>query len=302
VTATATPLDVGQADTATVEVPPRFDMARRLLRTRRLQFGLAMLAPIALLALFEPLLPFGDSNASNLQARFLSPSLDHLFGTDALGRDVLARTVAGGRISLVVGVAAAFASVSIGIVLGTVAAYFGKWVDSTISGLVNVLLAFPGLLIGLTAVAMFGAGVGQVILAVSIAFTPRAIRLQRSLVLGIKSNPYMDAARMVAAPTRWILVRHIVPNTLSPMLVVASIYTANAILIEATMSFMGLGIVPPTPSWGNIIKDGEPYLRESWWISLMPALLLILVAIALHLIADGARQVLDPTEHDRGAK
>jgi len=291
-TATATPLDVGQADAATVEVPPRFDMARRLLRTRRLQFGLAMLAPIALLALFEPLLPFGDSNASNLQSRFLSPSLDHLFGTDALGRDVLARTVAGARISLVVGVAAAFASVSIGIVLGTVAAYFGKWVDSTISGLVNVLLAFPGLLIGLTAVAMFGAGVGQVILAVSIAFTPRAIRLQRSLVLGIKGHPYMDAARMVAAPTRWILARHIVPNTLSPMLVVASIY----------MSFMGLGIVPPTPSWGNIIKDGEPYLRESWWISLMPALLLILVAIALHLIADGARQVLDPTEHDRGAK
>lgn len=300
-TATAAPLDLVPTGAGAVDVPPRFDMARRLLGTRRLQVGLAIIVPIALLALAAPLL-FDDTTGSHLEERFLSPRLDHPFGTDALGRDVLARTAEGGRISLVVGVAAAVVSVSIGIVLGTLAAYFGRWVDSAISGLVNVLLAFPGLLIGLTAVAMFGAGVGQVILAVSIAFTPRATRLQRSLVLGIKGHPYMDAARMVAAPSWWILARHVVPNTLSPMLVVAGLYMANAILIEATMSFMGLGIVPPTPSWGNIIKDGETYLREAWWISMMPAVLLVVVAIALHLIADGARQVLDPSESDRGKR
>lgn len=296
---TVTELAVADLPPVASAVPPRFDVARRLFRNRRFQVGLVILVPIVLLTIIEPILPLPNPNESSLQERFVSPTGDHLFGTDSLGRDVLARTLAGGRISLLVGAVVAIVSVAFGIVVGTVGAYYGKWIDSIISGITNVLLSFPGLLIGLTVLAMFGPGVSQVILAASLAFAPRAVRLQRSLVLGLKNNQYMDAARMVAAPTWWILGRHVIPNTLSPMLVVGSIYTANAILIEATMSYLGLGIVPPTASWGNIIQEGEEHLRDAWWISMIPALLLVVVAVGLHFVADGARQVLDPTETDR---
>lgn len=281
---------------ATYDAPPRFDMARRLLRNGRFRAGLALLVPFAALAILFPVLPFSSATESSLLERFLAPSLEHPLGTDTLGRDMLARTIAGGRISLLVGVTVAAVSLTVGILFGTLAGFFGGWLDSLISGVTNIFLSFPGLLIGLLLVAAFGPGLWQVVAAVSIAFAPRATRLQRSSVLAIRSRAYMDAARQVAAPSRWILLRHVVPNTLSPMLVVGSIYTADAILIEATISFMGLGIVPPTPSWGTIIQDGQSYLREAWWITMMPAILLVVVAIGLHLLADGARQVIDPTE------
>lgn len=283
---------------AVVSAPPRWDVARRLLANGRVRAGLAMTLPFVVLVVLFPLLPFPSPTASSITERFESPSFDHVFGTDTLGRDMLARTIAGGRISLLVGITVAVLSLTAGIVFGTLAGWFGGWVDSVTSGVTNIFLSFPGLLIGLLLVAAFGPGVWQVIAAVTIAFTPRATRLQRSSVLAIRSRTYMDAARQVAAPSWWILLRHVVPNTLSPMLVAGSIYTADAILIEATISFMGLGIVPPTPSWGSIIKDGQPFLREAWWITMVPAICLVIVAIGLHLIADGARQVIDPTERE----
>jgi len=276
--------------------PPRFDVVHRLVANRRVIAGLVIVVPFVALALFFPVLPFRPPNASSLGDRLSSPSLSHPFGTDTLGRDQLSRTVAGARISIMVGVLAAAISISLGMLIGTVAGYFGGWVDSIVSAVLNVFLSFPGLLIGLLLVAVFGPGVWQIVAAVSIAFTPRAARLQRASVLSMRNRPYMDAARQAAAPTWWILLRHVVPNTVSPMLVVGSIFTADAILIEATISFTGLGIVPPTPSWGSIIKGGQAVLREAWWISLVPAMCLIVFAIGLHLLADGTRQVIDPSE------
>jgi peptide/nickel transport system permease protein len=277
--------------------PRRFDMLRQLVSNRRVVAGLVIIVPIVLLAVLFGVLPFRSPNASSLSDRMVPPSLTFPFGTDTLGRDQLSRTIVGARISILVGVMVATISIGLGMLIGTVAGYFGGRIDSVISAVLNVFLSFPGLLIGLLLVAVLGPGVWQIIAAISIAFTPRAARIQRASVLGIRNHAYMDAARQVAAPSRWILARHVVPNTLSPMLVLGSIFTADAILIEATISFTGIGIVPPTATWGSIIRGGQPVLREAWWIALIPAMCLILFAIGLHLVADGARQVIDPTEH-----
>jgi len=141
---------------------------------------------------------------------------------------------------------------------------------------------------------VFGAGVVQVIVAIALADIPRAIRLQRSLALGIRGRSYMDAARLFSAPTWYLIVRHLLPNTIASMLVVGSTYAANAILAEAALSFLGLGITPPTPSWGNIISDGRKYLQDAWWICACPGLAIVLAAVSLHLLADGFRHTLDP--------
>ena len=186
-------------------------------------------------------------------------------------------------------------AITFGIVLGTLAGFMGKLFDGVIMSVVDVFLAFPGLLLAIGMVAVFGPGTWQVILAISISDIPRAIRLQRSMVLGLKSRPYIDAARMAHAPAWWLLVRHVIPNTLAPMLVAGSIYAANAILVEASLSFLGLGIKPPEPSWGNIIREGQNYLEKAWWVSTLPGVAILIVSIGLHLTADGIRERLDPS-------
>lgn len=255
-------------------------------------FGLAILIPVFVLALVYPWLPIPDPLAPNPIAAMQGPSLEHPFGTDRLGRDVLSRTLAGARVSLLVGLASGALAVAIGIIIGTISGFAGRKTDSAFMGVNNVLLSFPSLLLAIAVVAVFGAGVWQVILAIVIADAPRAARMQRSMVLSLKNRPYMDAARMAAAPTWWLLIRHVVPNTITPMVVVASIYAANAIVTESALSFLGLGIVPPTPSWGNLMNDGASYLREGWWISTFPGLAIVVVSIALHLLSDGLRDKL----------
>jgi peptide/nickel transport system permease protein len=160
--------------------------------------------------------------------------------------------------------------------------------------IVDIMLSFPSLLLVLMIVAVFGNGFTQIVIAIAVADAPRAIRLQRSLALSLKTRPFIDAARMAAAPTWFILLRHVIPNTIAPMIVVASIYAANAIIIEASLSFLNLGIIPPNPSWGNIISEGSQYLQRAWWIAMFPGIALALVAMSLHLISDGIRQNLDP--------
>lgn len=257
--------------------------------------GALVLFPVVALALLAPLLPIPGFLETNPAASFTAPSPEHPFGTDKLGRDILSRTLAGARISLVVGFSVAVIAVTLGVLIGTLSVFSGALVDTTIMTAVDVLLSFPSLLLAIALVAMLGAGLGQVVVAIVIADVPRAVRLQRSLALGLKSRAYIDAARMVSAPTWWLLARHVVPNTIAPMLVVASVYAANAILVEASLSFLGLGIVPPQPSWGNVIREGQRYLLDAWWISTFPGLALLTVTVGLHLIADGVRASLDPS-------
>ena len=159
---------------------------------------------------------------------------------------------------------------------------------------VDILLAFPSLLLAIGMVATMGAGTVPVIMAITIGGLPSMIRLQRSMVLSLRTRPFLDAARSVSAGNRWLMVKHIIPNTLSQLLVAGSIAAANAILTEASLSFLGLGITPPTPSLGNIIHDGQLYLQKAWWISTMPGVVILAIAISLHLFSDGIRQILDP--------
>jgi len=264
-------------------------------RNRNNALGAAILLPIVFVAFAAPILPIADPLKPNIAHTLQGPSMEHFFGTDKLGRDIFARTVAGLKISLTIGFAAATLSMTMGVLLGTIAGTMGKTVDSVISAFVDVLLAFPGLLLAIGIIAVFGGGQMQLIIALGVSSMPAAVRLQRSLALGLKSRTYMDAARMGNAPTWWLLFRHVLPNTVAPMIVVATIYAANAILAEAALSFLGLGITPPQPSLGNLVADGRAYLREAWWISTIPGLAIVVVAISLHLFSDGIREQLDPS-------
>ena len=288
----ATPITLPKAPSVSL---PALVGLQRLLGHQRSIIGLSIVLPIALIALLAPVLPLPDPLATNPAQSLHAPSAEHILGTDKIGRDLLSRIVSGARTSLFVGFSVATIAVTFGILLGTLAGFMGKVFDGVIMSVVDVFLAFPGLLLAIAMVAVFGPGTWQVILAIAISDIPRAIRLQRSMVLGLKSRPYIDAARMAHAPAWWILVRHVVPNTLAPMLVAGSIYAANAILVEASLSFLGLGIKPPEPSWGNIIRDGQNYLEKAWWVSTFPGVAILIVSIGLHLTADGIRERLDPS-------
>lgn len=273
---------------------PKLEIWSKLFKNKQLLFGLLILIPLLLVAVLAPVLPLEDPLKTNVKAGLHSPSLDYPFGTDKIGRDILSRAVSGMQTSLAVGLAVAAITLTGGLMIGTLSGYFGGRIDRLMMAGVDILLAFPSLLLAIALIAIFGAGMLPVVLAISIAELPRAIRLQRSLVLSVKSRTFIDAARMVSAPTSWLMFRHIVPNTLAPMLVSASITAAAAILTEASLSFLGLGITPPTPSLGNIIKEGQPYLQEAWWISTLPGLIIFAIAIGLHLLSDGIREILDP--------
>lgn len=265
-----------------------------LIRSKQGVIGLMILLPLVAVALLAPVLPLADPLQSDIKAGLHSPSAEHLFGTDKIGRDVFSRTVSGMQTSMIVGFTVALVTLIGGLLIGTVSGFFGGRLDRFLMAITDIFLSFPSLLLAIALVAIFGAGMLPVIVAISIADLPRSIRLQRSLVLSVKSRTYIDAARMVSAPKRWLMFRHIVPNTLAPMLVSASIVAAGAILTEASLSFLGLGITPPAPSLGNIIKEGQPYMQEAWWISTLPGLVIFAIAISLHLLSDGIREAMDP--------
>lgn len=267
---------------------------RGFLKNRNGRIALCILVPFIGLSIVSAFQPLGNAMSSDLINSLTPPGLEHLFGTDKLGRDILARTFEGLRISLIIGFCAAAISLVGGMVFGTLAATMGKRVDRAVSIFVDMMMAFPAILFAVVIVAIFGGGPLQLIIALGIASMPAAIRLQRSMSLSLASSTFMDAARMANAPLWWNLFKHMLPNTIAPMSVVASIYAAEAILAEAALSYLGLGIIPPAPSLGNIIGDGQNYLREGWWISTFPGLVIVLISISLHFLSDGIREQLDP--------
>ncbi len=273
---------------------PALFSGHRLLSHRKVQLALLILIPILLLTIFAPVLPIQQPLETNLRAMMQFPSLEHLFGTDKMGRDIFSRTLAGVQVSLLVGFSVAAIALCFGMVLGTLAGFYGGWIDRIIMTVVDIFLAFPSLLLAIGLVSVMGTGIVPVILAISLADVPRFIRLQRSQVLSLRTRAFIDAARTIDASQYWLMTRHIVPNTLAPMLVAASIAAANAILVEASLSFLGLGIMPPQPSLGNIVRDGQTYLEQAWWISTLPGVVILLIAIGLHFLSDGVRELLDP--------
>ncbi|MHB8644724.1 MAG: ABC transporter permease [Thermomicrobiales bacterium] len=271
-----------------------YDASRGLLRSHSAISGGVVLALLILLAIFAPLVSSYDPTAIALGTRLQPPSASHLFGTDEFGRDILTRVFYGARISLPVGLIALAIGVSLGTLIGLVAGFYGKRVDALLMWVVDVLLAFPGLLLALLVVAILGVDLRNVMIAVGISMIPRFARLVRGTVLSAKENLYVDAARTIGVPEYRILMQHVLPNIISPVIVLATLSLGVAILTAAGLSFVGLGAKPPSPEWGAMIAEGRQFLQHQWWIGTFPGVAILLTVLAVNLIGDGLRDALDP--------
>ena len=262
-----------------------------------------LLAVFLACAVLAPWVAPHDPAQLNLTARLLPPSTAHWFGTDELGRDVLSRTIYGARVSLMVAVAVVGLSLTIGVSLGMLAGFYGGWVDAVVNVyLSNAFLALPGILLAITLVAFLGPSLLNLILALALAGWVNYARLVRAQVLGVKEREYVQAARSLGATDLHLMAKHIFPNILQPLLVQAAVGMAAAVLAEATLSFLGLGVQPPTPTWGAMLNDARSHLFESPYLMFFPAVFLALCVFAFNLVGDGLREFLDPKSRENVAK
>lgn len=280
-------------------LPRRGPWALALRRFRRNRLAVWSLYAILLLvaaAILAPLVAPYDPNAIGdvMASRFLHPSWTHPFGTDEFGRDLFSRSLYGARVSLSVGLFAMALATTIGVAYGAVAGYAGGAVDGVMMRIVDVWIAFPAFYLMLMLVGVFEADVPVLVLILGLVAWPATARLIRAEILSLRSRPFVEAERAIGLPEHRILLRHVLPNALSPVLVTAALAVAGMIGAEAGLSYLGLGIQPPTASWGNMIAAGRDSLLEAWWITLFPGLLLTLTLVSFSLVADGLRDALDP--------
>jgi peptide/nickel transport system permease protein len=283
------------AITADTPVAPQGHIARFRVFARRnktIVSGAALLIAMAIIAAAAPWIA-GDAQFMTPIDRLLPPSTAHWFGTDPLGRDVYARAVYGARISLVVGLSVAIVSVTIGLTIGLVAGYYRK-LDNVLMRFMDGLMAIPGILLAIALVSLNKASVGIVVIAISIPEIPRVVRLVRSVVLTTREQPYIEAAVGGGSRSLKIILRHIVPSTVAPLIVQATYITASAILTEAALSFLGAGVPPEIPTWGNMIASSRLLLARAPWTIFFPGACLALVVLAVNLLGDGLRDRLDP--------
>ncbi|MCB9871619.1 MAG: ABC transporter permease [Ectothiorhodospiraceae bacterium] len=266
----------------------------RYLRHPGFATGLVLLLVLMVVAIAAPwLAPYGP-NDTDLLNTLAPPSAAHLLGTDQYGRDIASRLVWGARVSIQVALAVVALSLTLGSLVGALAGYLGGWTERVLMVGNDILLAFPGFLLALALVAARGSSLENVILAVSIAYTPRVAAVMRSVVLTIRPRPFIEASHAIGMTSARVLLRHVIPNSLPPVIVVATVSAATAILAEAGLSFLGLGVQPPTPTWGNVISDGQGYITTNPWISLSAGSCIAASVVALNLLGDGLRDTLDP--------
>jgi peptide/nickel transport system permease protein len=266
---------------------------RRFLKNRLFLTGLIVLTPIVVIAVFAPLIAPYDPLKIDVSKKLLSINWQHLFGTDEFGRDIFSRVVYGSTISVRAGALTALFTCILGIIIGLFSGYY-KLVDSIIMRIMDGLMIFPGLLLGILLMAAFGPHELNVVLAMTILYTPRIVRIVRGSVLEIKTMEFIDAARVLGVSDLRILISHILPNCLAPLIVQVTFGFAWAILVESGLSFLGLGTPPPAPSWGNIIGDGREFMRTAPWIMIFPGIFISAAVLGLNLIGDGLRDILDP--------
>lgn len=275
---------------------------RRFTSHPSLMIGTVILVILVVVALAAPwLAPYSPTRTSLINT-LQDASWAHPLGTDQFGRDVLSRLIHGTRVSLLVAFWVVTLSLIIGTVVGGIAGFFGGWVDRGINVVNDILMAFPGFLLALAIVATQGSSLESVIIAVSIAYTPRVTAVMRSVALTIRPRPFIEASRSIGMTSTRILLRHVIPNALPPVIVVATLSAASAILAEAGLSFLGLGVKPPIPTWGNIIADGQASITTNPLISISSGLCIAAMVIALNLIGDGLRDALDPQMRRQTAK
>ncbi len=277
--------------------PPRGlwrDAARILMRKPLAMFGAAILLVVTIMALFGPQLAPYNPDTMGFTERFASPSFRHLLGTDDFGRDILSRIMYGSRVSLEVGLISVSLAATVGSSLGLIAGYSNRIIDEIIMRAMDVLYAFPAILLAIAILAALGKGVGNAMIAIGVVYTPIFARITRGAVLTVRHEDFILAARAMGASPWRIIFIHILPNVLSPIIVETTLSLAFAILAEATLSFFGLGTQPPDASWGRMLSEGRSFFRQSGWMALAPGLAIMLTVMGFNFLGDGLRDALDP--------
>ncbi|GAB3824007.1 ABC transporter permease [Kribbella italica] len=276
-------------------------MIVRVLRARMAVPALILLALVVLCAILAPVVAPDDPNAQDLLTRLRPPGWTggHLLGTDNLGRDVLSRLIYGARISLFVGLAVALISGTIGAVIGIVAGYRGGWADRVLMRLADVQLAFPSILLALAVVAFLGNGLWVVIIVLGVTNWVSYARVTRSSVLSLRERDFVLEARAIGVGPATIMRRHLLPNVFAPLITIAALNVASAIVVESALSFLGLGVPAEIPTWGSMLADGQLYLGTSWWIAVFPGLALMLTALSINITGDAIRDAVDPRAYRR---
>lgn len=284
----------------TVETQKKRSMAleiwRRLKKNKMAMLGLTILVMLALTAIFADVIADYDTKviAQDIPNRLQGPSMEHWCGTDEFGRDIFARLVHGSRVSLVVGLISVSISLFIGGVLGAIAGYYGGRVDNVIMRIMDIFLAVPSILLAMTIVAALGTSLVNVMLAIGVSGVPGYARIVRASVMSIKDQEFVEASRAIGAKSPTTIFREILPNCLAPIIVQATLSVAGAILSTASLSFIGLGVQPPSPEWGAMLSGGRNYLRDALHLTLFPGLAIVITILALNLLGDGLRDALDP--------
>ena len=293
----ATPIDAALNEAP--RTARRSRLAAVLAADRKAQFGMLVLSVFLICAILASFIAPFDPN--DMQFDMMGgPSWEHPLGTDDLGRDLLSRIIYGTQISLLVGISTVGIALVAGVILGLLAGYFGGWFDTIIMRYIDLQWAFPNFIIAVYLVAVFGPGLFNVIIAISLAFVDDFARIARSMILTIKEEQYVAAARTVGASDARIIGRHILPNALAPIIVTATVSVSYAILGEATLSFLGLGVTSDTPTWGLILADGRSFISRAWWIGVFPGLAIMLTVLSINFLGDALRDALDVRETREG--
>ncbi|MGE0715668.1 MAG: ABC transporter permease [Alphaproteobacteria bacterium] len=277
-------------------VPARRRWLRPFRTDRKAQFGIAFLTLVVLCAIFAPWITPFDPTETSFDLTLSPPQLGHPLGVDDLGRDVLSRIIYGARVSILVGLSTVAMALVVGVALGLLAGYFGGWVDFLVMRYIDLQWAFPNFIIAVYLVAVFGTGLANVIVAVSLAYLDDFARIARGMVLTIKQEQYVDAARTVGCSHLRIMLRHILPNAAAPLIVQATVSVSYAILAEAGLSFLGLGVDADTPTWGLILAEGRSFISRAWWLGVFPGLFIMLTVLSINFVGDALRDALDVRE------
>jgi ABC-type dipeptide/oligopeptide/nickel transport system permease subunit len=280
-------------------VKGRSEWARSIGRFRRYRpgmVGLGFICLLVILAIFAPLIAPHDPNEIPRGMRGESPSSEYLLGNDSIGRDVLSRLIFGTRVALLVGVCAMAIALTIGVTIGVTAGYFGGWVDQVLSRIIDTLMAFPTIALLVTLSALVGGSLLTVILVIGTTVWASYARVTRADALSLREREYVQAARAIGVPNGRIIFRHVLPNIMGPIIVLASLDIGSIIILESALSFLGLGIKPPTASWGGMLSDGRAFLRTYPHIAIVPGIAISLTVLAFNLVGDGLRDALDPRQ------
>lgn len=271
---------------------------RKLLRSRSARIGGVIVLAFVAMALLAPLLPLADPLKSNFLAIRKPPSELYWFGTDELGRDQVSRLIFGAQASLLAGIISVAIALAVGVPIGLIAGWYGGWIDVVISRVTEALLACPFLMLAIALAAVLGPSLTNAMIAIGLSFAPILIRLVRGQVLAIKNEEFVDGARAIGGGKLYILFRHVAPNTLSPIIVQSTLFMAQAIVLEAALSFLGLGVQPPLPSWGLMVSEAKAYMFFSFWLIALPGTALALLIFAINLAGDGLRDVISPEKRN----